>query len=480
MTLRRLATPWAPSGARAYSLPNSFVLKLALGEAPTDTPSAVDVRRGAQPVARSLDGGVVDRIVGRYAGGVRACRLHAAAASLGSIGQRHLGFDEVEQVTGVARTFLISTPLGAPIADLIDALSQVTTVESASPNYVCVTPHEAPARSGVTGDDDPWAARTLIRAPEALAYEPGDPAQLIGLIDSGVAFEHPEMDGRLRAGFDTVQLGGDDVAPGVTLLGDHRHGDRDPVDHFVGHGMGCAGIISALGLGMPPGLAGLSQIIPMRALGAAKLPGKANPVGLGAIADLDAAVKRAVDLGAKVLNMSFGTDDAALAPSSPKPHADVVAYALSRGCILVAASGNNGQETRYWPAAYPGVLAVGAVDDKRRPTSFSTRGDHVALCAPGERVLTAGLQGYQSATGTSFAAPFVAAAAALLCARAARRATPLDAAIVATLLTRSAQPFAGPSVAGCGAGILDAAAALVALDAFIDASLPDEETADDG
>jgi subtilisin family serine protease len=178
--------------------------------------------------------------------------------------------------------------------------------------------------------------------------------------------------------------------------------------------------------------------------------------------------------------MSFGTDDASLAPSSPKPHQDVVAYALSRGCVLVAASGNNGQETRYWPAAYPGVIAVGAVDDKRRPTSFSTRGDHVSLCAPGERVLTAGLEGYQAATGTSFAAPFVAAAAALLCARAARRASPIDGQVVAELLTRSAQPFAGPPVAGCGAGILDAAAALVALDAFIDASLPEEEAADDG
>jgi subtilisin family serine protease len=479
MTIRRLATPWAPSGARAYSLPNSFILKLALGEDPDHAPAVADVRRGASAPARSLDGGPVDRIVKRFAGEVRACRLHAAAASLGAIGQRHCGYDEIEHVTGVARTFLLSTPAGAPIGDLVDALSQVTTVEAASPNYVCVTPYEAP-RPVTRDTDDPWAARTMIRAPEALAYEPGDPAVLLGLIDSGVAYDHPEVAGRLRAGYDTVQLGDDDVAPGVTLLGDHSRGDRDPVDRFVGHGMGCAGIISALGIGMPAGLAGASQIIPLRALGAAQLPGKKTAVGLGAIADLDAAVKRAVDLGAKVLNMSFGTDDASLAPSSPKPHQDVVAYALSRGCVLVAASGNNGQETRYWPAAYPGVIAVGAVDDKRRPTSFSTRGDHVSLCAPGERVLTAGLEGYQAATGTSFAAPFVAAAAALLCARAARRASPIDGQVVAELLTRSAQPFAGPPVAGCGAGILDAAAALVALDAYIDASLPEEEAADDG
>ena len=126
------------------------------------------------------------------------------------------------------------------------------------------------------------------------------------------------------------------------------------------------------------------------------------------------AVKMAVDLGAKVLNMSFGTDDSALDPLAPKPHAEVVAYAVDRGCVLVAASGNNGERTRYWPAAYPGVIAVGAVGADGRPTAFSTRGDHVALCAPGRTIRSLGLTGYQHVTGTSFAAPFVAAAAALL------------------------------------------------------------------
>ncbi|CAN7557348.1 S8 family serine peptidase [Phenylobacterium sp. LjRoot225] len=479
MTIRRLGMPWAAPGDRTYSLPNSLIVKLALGEAPDAAPALADVRRGAAAAAASIDGGPVDRIVTRYAGGVRACRLHAAARSAGALGRGRQGFDEVEQLTGVARTFVLQAPTGTSIGALVDSLAQVTTVESASPNYVCVTPYEASPRGDPMGEDA-WAARLMVRAAEALAYEPGDPAVMVGLVDSGVAPDHPELSGRLRAGYDTVQLGGDDVAPGIILMGDHRRDDSNPVDLWVGHGMGCAGVMSALGLGMPPGLAGQSQIIPMRALGAAKLPGKPIPVGLGAIADLDAAVKRAVDLGAKVINMSFGSDDAALAPSSPKPHADVVRYALERGCILVAASGNNGADTRYWPAAYPGVIAVGAVGADRHACAFSTRGDHVALCAPGERVLTAGLTGYQSATGTSFAAPFVAGAAALLAARAARRAVPIDGAIVAELLTRTAQPFAGGPAPGCGAGILDAAAALAALDAFIDAALPEEERADDG
>jgi subtilisin family serine protease len=172
--------------------------------------------------------------------------------------------------------------------------------------------------------------------------------------------------------------------------------------------------------------------------------------------------------------MSFGTDDSALSTASPKPHADVVRYALDRGCILIAASGNNGRETRYWPAAYDGVIAVGACGNDRLPTGFTTRGDHVALCAPGDRVLSCGLTGYAEVTGTSFAAPFVAGAAALLVAHGARRAFPVDGATARDVLTQSAQAFAGAPPGGCGSGILDTVAALERLDAIIDQSVPDD------
>lgn len=233
------------------------------------------------------------------------------------------------------------------------------------------------------------------------------------MVDSGVTLDHPELAGRLRSGFDTVQLGRSELALGLELLGDRIGIDTNPSDGHVGHGMGCAGIIGALGLAMPPGIAGETQIVPIRGLGAVRFPGKTQPVGIGSATDLDMAVKMAVDLGAKVINMSLGTDNDALEPGTSKPHADVVRYALDRGCVLVAASGNNGEETRYWPAAYPEVIAVGSVGVEKEPSAFSTRGDHVALCAPGERIHTLGLEGYQRATGTSFGAPFVAAVAAL-------------------------------------------------------------------
>jgi thermitase len=83
-------------------------------------------------------------------------------------------------------------------------------------------------------------------------------------------------------------------------------------------------------------------------------------------------------------------------------------------------------------------------------------------------VLSAGLTGSARLTGTSFAAPFVTAAAALLVARASRRATPLTVGDARRFLRDSARPFTGGPRAGYGAGVLDAAEALRQLDRSID------------
>lgn len=476
MTARHLAMPWAP-GQRGYCAPRSVVVKMALGEAPESVPVSADVRTGQLPAARALDGGAVDRIVRHFAGGVRVTRVHAAAATLTTPGTRHLRFNDREHVFGLARVFRIDVPAGTPIGHLVDSLSQLPSVEAAWPNYLTTAPFGDAGEAPSDGAWQPWEA---IHAAEALAYEPGDPAVIVAIVDTGIVSHHPDLPA-VRAGYDTVQLGRTDLASGLQLLGDEKDVDTKPEDRFVGHGTACAGIIGAVGLGMPPGVAGTTQLLPMRALGAARFPGKAQAVGVGAITDLDMAVKMAVDLEAKVINMSFGTDDAALDPSGPKPHADVVAYALDRGCVLVAASGNSYGEATYWPAAYPGVIAVGAVGADGTPCAFSTRGAHVAVCAPGERIRSLALTGYQEVTGTSFAAPFVAATAALLVARAQRRATAIDSRIVRTLLAGSAAPFRGSSAAGCGAGVLDAAAALRALDRWLDQTLPDPtRDVDDG
>jgi subtilisin family serine protease len=195
------------------------------------------------------------------------------------------------------------------------------------------------------------------------------------------------------------------------------------------------------------------------------LPGRPQPVGIGSLVDIDRGLKVALDLGANVANMSFGTPRSALDPNDPMPHEEVVRYGALRGCVMVAASGNSGQEEYFTPACLDGVIAVGACRPDGTPAPFSTRGDHVALLAPGVRVLSATLQGqYGRVTGTSFAAPFVAATAALLLSRARSDAYPLDAAGVRHLLMGSARPLRAGTELGHGAGVLDAYGALLALE----------------
>ncbi|MBD1844527.1 S8 family serine peptidase [Cyanobacteria bacterium FACHB-63] len=469
MNSRQLLTPWS-TRSRLYSIPGSLILKLTLGEAPEAIPTALDIRSGTQTSTTRTTIGSVDRIMRQFSDQNRIARVYTAAASLGKPGQQHQGFDDIEHVTGLSRTFRIQTDPNVCITDLIDALRQLSVVEQASPQYLSVLPFQStPTITSQAPDDldSAWLSRNQIRAAEAMGYEPGDPAVIIAIVDTGVETIHPELQGHLRSGVDTVHLTAHDLATGIQLVGDRAVIDTD-TDDLVGHGTSCAGIIGARGEHLPPGLASGCELMPMRVLGAAKFPGKKDLVGIGAIADINLGMKYAIDLGAKVINMSFGTPEAAIDNADPLPHADIVRYGLARGCIMIAASGNSGKQERYLPAALPGVIAVGAVDASGKPTSFSTTGDHVALCAPGEGIPSAGLQGYSRVTGTSFAAPFVTAAAALLVSRAARRAYPLDSMTVRRILMDSAQAWSSTVAEGNGKGILDAYAALQRLDREID------------
>ena len=476
MNARSLATPWAHDGA-IYSSPTSVILKLALGEAPDEVPVGSDVRARVLAAPESLGVGSVDRVLNHFCDDRRVTRIYSAAASR-QPGWRHRGYDHLEQTIGLARTFRIDTGPGAPIADIVDALRSVAQAETVSPEYVSVLPFADPVgfthiEPEALSYDESWQPRDQVNASQAAAYETGDPTVILAIVDTGVMADHRELRGRMRPGLDTVRLSSSDVAHGVDLVGDHAGVDTDTSDE-VGHGTSCAAIAAASGDEIPPGMASGCSVLPMRVLGAAKFPGKTNRVGIGGLSDIDSGMKRAVDIGAKVINMSFGTPLSALDPVDPIPHQDIVRYALARGCVLIAASGNTGEEEGFTPAALDGVIAVGAIDPDGVPCRFSTTGSHVAVAAPGHRIATATLDGYGLVTGTSFAAPFVAAAAALLVSRAERRAYPMDGATAAHLLKESAVPWPAGRGEGHGAGILDALGALRLLDHDMDRAPPDD------
>ncbi|MBX6394859.1 MAG: S8 family serine peptidase, partial [Alicyclobacillaceae bacterium] len=156
--------------------------------------------------------------------------------------------------------------------------------------------------------------------------------------------------------------------------------------------------------------------------------------GAGTAFDVARGIVWAVDHGANIINLSLGqTEDCQYLH-------DAVRYAASRGVLVVAAMGNDGTDVPEYPAAYPEVLAVTAVDPAGMFAPFSNYGAHAGVAAPGVSIASTYLGGqYAALSGTSMAAPHVAGLAALIWTQNPR----LTAAQVREIVQRSAVD-AGP------------------------------------
>jgi subtilisin family serine protease len=426
----------------------------------------------ARPVGEFGDDRI-DRILDR-AEDCLITGVYHARRSLGQAGTQHLGFDDVEERLGLSRAY--SVELSDPTATeaVVAELNALDVVESATVQVLSVAPFSLAntvEAEGMPPGVDPWVPHDVIHARQAHELEPGDEDVWVGLVDTGISLGHPEFQRKLLAGYDTVHLGmGTDFGQ-VRLAGSSQGDDFSPRDE-VGHGSHVGGIVAAHGWRLPPGVSGRSMILPVRVLAAAIDQKTHKRVGVGALSDINAGLKVAVDLGADVLNLSFGTPASAV-PEGPPPHKDVISYASERGCTMVAAMGNSGRNEVYYPAAYDEVIAVGSVDPHLERSVFSTTGDHIALAAPGENIISAGRHGYDAGSGTSYAAPFVSGSAALVLARARRNHRKLNGREVKAILmdtaTNASPNGFGPDV---GHGVLNVEAALRALDTALAGSTP--------
>lgn len=134
-----------------------------------------------------------------------------------------------------------------------------------------------------------------------------------------------------------------------------------------------------------------------------------NGEGAGNGFHLAMGIVEAVNSGARLINLSLGseTDSSVLR--------DAVRYARERGVVLVAAAGNAGAGKLLYPAAYPGVVAVAAVDANGQHLPFSNRGNNITVAAPGYAIFTAAPDGsFSLSSGTSFATPLVSGVLAYL------------------------------------------------------------------
>jgi subtilisin family serine protease len=341
--------------------------------------------------------------------------------------------------------------------------------------------------------NDPFVPRQWYlaqnRSYDAWTELPPLAAVRVAVIDSGIDATHPELASRIAAGRSFV--GG---SPGVDTQG---------------HGTFVAGLIAAQaddGIGIA-GLAPSAQLLVAKVVG----PEQSIPIEAEA-----KAIRWAVARGARVINMSLG---GLRDPGDPgrdtysRLEADAVAYAVSKGVVIVAAVGNADQAPSEpwpyasWPSALPHVLGVSALARNGSSPAFSNRDPMFNdIAAPGEEILstfplpltarqpaceeqgysTCGTEEYQDAEGTSFAAPQVSAAVANMLAT-LPSLEPSQATAIVERTAVDALPRNGCRRCGRGRdaltgwGHLDATAALDALAAPLpppDAYEPNDDAGD--
>ena len=246
----------------------------------------------------------------------------------------------------------------------------------------------------------------LIHLPYARSMSKGSPAITIAVLDTGVNFDHRELKGKISRRANLVDLEGIDT---TDFIGNVRGYDEAGIEDMVGHGTHVSGILAAAGIQMDEGICPGCKIMPVRVLATMKSGSKL--VGAGIIDNINSGIKWAVDNGADIINMSLGIRHS----GGGLPHEEVIRYALHKNVTIVAASGNDGTEEKYYPGALPGVIAVGAVDDNGAVTNFTSFGADITVVAPGLNIYSSYTQNsYAFASGTSQASPFVCGAIALM------------------------------------------------------------------
>jgi type VII secretion-associated serine protease mycosin len=388
---RRFARPW-----RLLPVLLAFALALTfLAQVDRPTASAQTPDRPSPPPGTSVGSDSV--VPGQYAVKLRRPVDAAAGASLAqSMGLRVV--QEIPQIGWV----IMDTPPGAQARQA----GAVTAQLAASPGVLAVESvyeqslMEISLPQGKTSlDSDPgalasndpliWRQWGHFSVNATDAWETTRASGItVAVIDSGVDPTHEDLVGRVLAGYDFWS------------------DDADPDDEN-GHGTHVAGTIAAArnnsvgGTGIAPE----ANILPVRVLG---------PLGQGTSSLTAAGIAWAVDNGADVINLSLR----GFTPTQVQ--LDAVNYALANDVLVVAATGNDSLNSPVYPAAYPGVIGVGALTPGRNVPAFSNTGSMVDVVAPGVAIWSSipsafnGGVPYVAWDGTSMASPHVAGIAALV------------------------------------------------------------------
>ena len=332
---------------------------------------------------------------------------------------KSLGLVVIEDTgqTGATETVLVKVD-PTRLDDMLVELGKAKGIDYAEPNYLAGI---SSLPSDASQPNDPLFPKQndlqQIQVPQAwstLKALPQDQQVIVAVLDTGVNVSHPDLvnniwqnpgeTGQTAAGQSKSSNGVDDDQNGYVddWQGWNFVAGNNDVRDDNGHGTHLAGIIAA-SVNNAIGIAGIApnaHILPVKVL-------DAN--GYGTYTNIADGIIYATNMGARIINLGFG------GTGSSKVMQDAVNYAILHNVLVVAAAGNSGDTTTYYPAGYSGVVAVSAADNNEGLASFSSTGDDVSLTAPGVGILSTGpAASYVTMSGTSMAAAQVSGVAALL------------------------------------------------------------------
>ena len=323
-----------------------------------------------------------------------------------------------ESNPNLERIYLLRFPVSGDMHALKAAYAVHPFIEAADFNYLRST-----QASDVVPNDPQYEEQwnlPLINMPQAWGIEKGNPDVVIAIVDTGFDYTHEDLAPKTWVNVDEIPDNGidddnngyiDDVrgwdftdALDAANAGDFLEGDNDPIDES-GHGTHVAGIAGAAvdnGIGVA-GIAWNCTLMSVRA-------GTSLGGGTG-LQDNDSAsaIVYAVDNGARVINMSWGSRKDSFVIR------DAINYAYIRGVVLVAAAGNEADSEAIFPAGYRNVIAVAATQQHKQQFYRSNFGATVDIGAPGNVILSTQLKNrYRLLTGTSMATAHVSGVAGLI------------------------------------------------------------------